>query len=237
VSAGTYVGVEANVGSTDRLVRIVPGILLVGVGLTGLGNVAGTGMIPAGATLVVGGVPVVATATARRPASRLFGLSTDADRLASLPQEHTTVLPARAVPVVMPGSMREYMQQDMQCEGLLECLHGLKELDKESFHALVDSPEPLTVDEVADRIDRERSTAYRSIQRLLQTGLVKKEQINYEQGGYYHVYSPANVDRIADDMQRLLNDWYAQMGQLIQEFRDKYHAAGESEDRQVTAEH
>jgi predicted transcriptional regulator len=23
-------------------------------------------------------------------------------------------------------------------------------------------------------------------------------------------------------MQRLLNDWYAKMGQLIQEFRDKY---------------
>ena len=26
-------------------------------------------------------------------------------------------------------------------------------------------------------------------------------------------------------MQRMLNDWYAQMGQLIQQFRDKY--AGE----------
>jgi predicted transcriptional regulator len=27
-------------------------------------------------------------------------------------------------------------------------------------------------------------------------------------------------------MQRMLNDWYAKMGQLIQEFEDKYQDAG-----------
>jgi predicted transcriptional regulator len=118
--------------------------------------------------------------------------------------------------------MAEYLQKDMECEGLLECIHGLKELDRECFQALVESAEPLTIDEVADRVDRERSTAYRSIQRLLQSGFVQKEQVNYEQGGYYHVYRPTDPDEVADDMQRMLNDWYAKMGQLLQEFRDKY---------------
>ena len=122
----------------------------------------------------------------------------------------------------MAASMSEYLQQDMQCEGLLECIHGLKQLDKECFRALVESEEPLTIDEVADRVDRERSTAYRSIQRLLQSGFIQKEQINYDQGGYYHVYSPTDPSEIANDMQRMLNDWYAKMGQLIQEFEDKY---------------
>lgn len=122
----------------------------------------------------------------------------------------------------MPDSMAEMLRQDMQCEGLLECLHGLKDLDRECFEVLASSDEALTVDEIAERVERERSTAYRSIQRLLQTGLVQKEQINYDQGGYYHVYYPANPDDVADDMQRLLNDWYAQIGTLIQEFRTKY---------------
>ncbi len=122
----------------------------------------------------------------------------------------------------MADSMSEYLQQDMECEGLLECLHGLKQLDKECFRTLVESEEPLTIDEVADRVDRERSTAYRSIQRLLQTGFIQKEQINYDQGGYYHVYYPTDPKQVADDMQRMLNDWYAKMGQLIQEFEDKY---------------
>lgn len=125
----------------------------------------------------------------------------------------------------MANSMSEQLQQDMKCEGLLECIHGLKQLDKECFRAMVESEEALTIDEVADRVDRERSTAYRSIQRLLQSGFIQKEQINYEQGGYYHVYYPTDPTQIANDMQRMLNDWYAKMGQLIQEFEDKYEHA------------
>ncbi|WP_121745021.1 helix-turn-helix domain-containing protein [Natronorubrum halophilum] len=125
----------------------------------------------------------------------------------------------------MANSMAEQLQQDMECEGLLECIHGLKQLDKECFRALVESDEPLTIDGVAERVDRERSTAYRSIQRLLQSGFIQKEQINYDQGGYYHVYYPTDSTQVANDMQRLLNDWYAKMGQLIHEFEDKYERA------------
>ncbi|MFB6155919.1 MAG: helix-turn-helix domain-containing protein [Haloferacaceae archaeon] len=133
----------------------------------------------------------------------------------------------------MSGSMSEYLQQDMECEGLLECLHGLKELDKECYRALTESGEALTVDEIADRVNRERSTAYRSVQRLLQAGFIQKEQVNYEQGGYYHVYRPTDPDEIADDMQRMLNDWYAKIGQLIGEFREKYEG---TEEKQFPAE-
>jgi len=60
------------------------------------------------------------------------------------------------------------------------------------FRVLVESDEPMTIDAVAEAVDRERSTAYRSVQRLLQTGFITKEQINYDQGGYYHVYSPTD---------------------------------------------
>ncbi|MDV7349129.1 MULTISPECIES: helix-turn-helix domain-containing protein [Halorubrum] len=122
----------------------------------------------------------------------------------------------------MPDSMSEQLQRDMECEGLLECFHGLKQLDKDCYQALVSSDEALTIDEVAERVDRERSTAYRAVQRLLKAGFIQKEQINYEQGGYYHVYRPTDPSQIADDMQRMLNDWYAKMGQLIGEFEEKY---------------
>jgi len=120
----------------------------------------------------------------------------------------------------MVDSMAEQLQQDMECEGLLECFHGLKRLDREVFQVLVHTDEPLTVDAIAETVDRERSTAYRAVQRLLQAGFIQKEQVNYDQGGYYHVYKPAS--NVTDDMQRFLNDWYAKMGQLIEEFENKY---------------
>lgn len=122
----------------------------------------------------------------------------------------------------MPDAMAEQLKRDMECEGLLECFHGLKQLDKDVFEALVNSGDAVTVDEVAESVDRERSTAYRAVQRLLSAGLIQKEQVNYDHGGYYHVYKPADPSKIAADMQRMLNDWYAKMGQLIQEFETKY---------------
>lgn len=124
----------------------------------------------------------------------------------------------------MANSMSEMLRQDMQCEGLLECFHDLKEIDKNVFRLLNGTDQPLTVDEIADEIDRERSTAYRSVQRLLQVGFIQKEQVNYDQGGYYHVYRPRDADEITQEMQRMLNDWYAKMGQLIQEFETKYES-------------
>ncbi len=129
----------------------------------------------------------------------------------------------------MAKAMKEYLQQDMACEGLLECFHGLKGLDRKVFEVLADAEQALTVDEIATAVKRERSTAYRSIQRLLGAGILQKEQINYDHGGYYHVYRVADSSDMAQHMQRMLNDWYAQMGQLIQEFEDKYEGAGSIE--------
>lgn len=122
----------------------------------------------------------------------------------------------------MPESMAAMLEQDLECESLLDCFHGLNDLDRRVFRLLVQSDDPLTVDELAEEIDRERTTAYRSLQRLLDAGIVEKNRESFESGSYYDVFSPVAPDEIADDMQRLLNDWYAQIGQLIQEFRTKY---------------
>lgn len=122
----------------------------------------------------------------------------------------------------MNESMGDMLRSDMECEGLLECFHGLKALDKECFRVMTTSAEPLTVDDIAARVDRERSTVYRSVRRLQEAGFVRKEQVNYDDGGYYHVFYPTDADAVAEEMQRMLNDWYAMMGQLIDEFRDKY---------------
>lgn len=122
----------------------------------------------------------------------------------------------------MVDSMAEMLGRDLECESLLDCFHGLNDLDRQVFRLLVESDEPLTVDELAEEIDRERTTAYRSLQRLQEAGIVEKDQRSFKSGSYYHVFSPTDPDEIADDMQRLLNDWYAMMGQLIAEFREKY---------------
>jgi predicted transcriptional regulator len=131
----------------------------------------------------------------------------------------------------MPESMREMLERDLQCESLLDCFHGLSDLDREVFRLLVESEDLVTVDGVAGAVDRERTTAYRSLRRLTEAGVVEKEQRSFESGSYYHVFRPADPEEVADAMQRLLNDWYAQMGSLIGEFREEY---GDRLDRNET---
>jgi predicted transcriptional regulator len=122
----------------------------------------------------------------------------------------------------MGTSVAAELRRDLACEDLLECVHGLIDLDRACFRTLSDADEPLTVDEIADRVDRERSTAYRSIHRLLEAGFLRKEQVNYEQGGYYHVYHPVDPDDVAEEMATLIDQWHHQMSSLVAEFRDEY---------------
>lgn len=115
----------------------------------------------------------------------------------------------------------------MGCERLLDCFHGLKDLDRRVYDVLAESDTAMTVDDIADVVDRERSTAYRSVKRLVDAGVVEREQINYDEGGYYHVFEPRPTDEVADEMQATLNEFYAEMGTLIGEFRDEYDDAAQ----------
>lgn len=122
----------------------------------------------------------------------------------------------------MGNSVAEELRQDLACEDLLECVHGLTALDRECFRVLADADEPLTVDDIAEAVDRERSTAYRAVHRLLEADFVVKEQVNYEHGGYYHVYRPVDPDEVADEMAQLIDQWTEKMTDLVSQFREQY---------------
>lgn len=121
----------------------------------------------------------------------------------------------------MPKSIADYMGKEMECEELLECITGSSDLDKEIYFTVLENGS-LDIDQIAEKVDRERSTAYRSVQRLEENGFLEKEKVSQEGGGYRHLYTTVNPEKIAEEMQNKLNKWYAEMGQLIHEFQKKY---------------
>lgn len=133
----------------------------------------------------------------------------------------------------MPKSMAAYLESDFECEGLLECIHGLSMLDRETFQVLAESDHALSIDDLATRLDRERSTAYRSVQRLRDAGLVQQDQRNYDDGGYYHVYRTGATDEIAVAMQHIINEWYAEVDALITSFRESYDITPRTSERET----
>jgi len=128
----------------------------------------------------------------------------------------------------MPESLIELLDSEVACEGLLDCIYGLNDLDRECFRTLAERDGRMTVDEVATAVDRERSTAYRSVRRLREAGVVRQHQRTFDGGSYCHVYEPVEARELAGEMQRLMTDWYAEMGQLVREFEEKYGDERES---------
>ncbi|AEH39014.1 helix-turn-helix domain-containing protein [Halopiger xanaduensis] len=129
----------------------------------------------------------------------------------------------------MPDPIQTQLQNERQWEDLLDSMLGLNKLDRGVFRLLAESSEPLTVDHIAKIIDKERTTAYRSVKRLEEVGVAVQEQESCPKGGYHHVYRVSDPDEIADELQRMLNRWYAETGQLIQEFRDIHGGDQQSE--------
>lgn len=129
----------------------------------------------------------------------------------------------------MSHSVAEELRRDLDCDDLLECVHGLTELDRACFEVLVAARDRRTIDEIAEEVDRERSTVYRSVHRLLEAGVLEKEQVNYENGGYYHVYRSVDPDTVADQMAELVEQWARKMTDLLGEFREEYGQRGSVE--------
>lgn len=122
----------------------------------------------------------------------------------------------------MTASMTEYLEADLASLDLLECVYGFGERGRAIYRVVATSDEPLTVDAIAEHVDRNRTTAYRGIKRLEAANLVEKHQVNYQHGGYYHVYEAVDVREVTHDMQQILNEWYATVGTLIGEFESVY---------------
>lgn len=129
----------------------------------------------------------------------------------------------------MADPIADHLQRDLRGIDLLDHFYGLNQRDIDILRLLHRTDGGLTVDAIADQLDCERTTAYRAVARLLDADLVTQEQVNYEHGGYYHLYQPRPPQRIAENLQRTLNDWYVQVSRVIQEFEETSPPSWEGE--------
>lgn len=123
-------------------------------------------------------------------------------------------------------SIADNLRADMECEDVLPCLYGLTETDVRVFEILAKQGDGMEIDTIAEIVERDRGTVFRSLKRLRKHGFVSKEQVNYESGGYYHVYHVRNSEAIVREMQESLNQVYANADRLVGQFREKYSTEG-----------
>ncbi|MBO8182262.1 MAG: TrmB family transcriptional regulator [Archaeoglobus sp.] len=105
----------------------------------------------------------------------------------------------------------------LNCDNVLECFYGLNEADIHVFKTLrrLGSAK---IDTLSKSLGKGENSVYKSLQKMMVAGLVMREKKTIDDGGYYYLYRAETPDRLASEMNALLDRWYFRMKQVIQEF-------------------
>ncbi len=99
-------------------------------------------------------------------------------------------------------SINQLTKKGATCSDLLTCLYNLKPADLQVLQAVSQSEEGATLDQLAKRISKDRSSIHRCLAKLLSLNLVNKQTRTLKGGGYYHIYTmqdPLTIKRHAKE--------------------------------------
>ena len=85
--------------------------------------------------------------------------------------------------------------------------------------------EPMTLDEIAKAMDRDRSTTFRSLQKLVSLGLLVKETRTIKDGGYFHVYSAVDRETFKRETERRVKELQKSLDRLLKKFESDMQQA------------
>jgi len=89
---------------------------------------------------------------------------------------------------------------------LLCCAFGLRNSELDVYFSLISGPK--SVEQIAERIGKDRSTVQRVLNKLHSKGLARRDTHKIQRGGYYYEYSAEETDVVRDQILTQLEDWY-----------------------------
>ncbi len=115
----------------------------------------------------------------------------------------------------MASSIPEMLRANYKCDDVAKCILGLKALDLDSYKALL-AHGPITAEKLGELLNRERSTAYRSLQNLISCGLVYRETRSIDVGGYYYEYVAIDPCEMKKMIKSNIDEWHEKMTKIVE---------------------
>jgi predicted transcriptional regulator len=101
------------------------------------------------------------------------------------------------------------------CENAIRCFFDLNNQELHVYRELLEKG-PGTAVEIGKRIERDRSTAYRSVTKLVDNQLVVKKTRNREGGGIFHVYEAVEPEMVQDMLIDAIEEWYRNVRTVVE---------------------
>ncbi|ADC68873.1 transcriptional regulator, TrmB [Methanocaldococcus sp. FS406-22] len=103
-------------------------------------------------------------------------------------------------------------------EDLMRCILGLQEIEIRVYFDLLENGEG-SVLEIAERVNRDRTTVQKALRSLMNCGLVSRKKVT-EKVGYKYIYNAVELDKVSDIIEELLDDWYQNVKKWLNYFRE-----------------
>lgn len=90
---------------------------------------------------------------------------------------------------------------------------------------MISEAKPLTLEELSKKADRDKSTVFRSVQKLVSSRICIKETKTMREGGYYHVYSAVDMETFKAETETRVKDLQESLDRLMKKFEDDMQKA------------
>jgi predicted transcriptional regulator len=123
---------------------------------------------------------------------------------------------------IMPfSSLSTLIDRNCSCEDVFTCLYNLSTSDIQILGILLRSEKkgPLTLDYLGKQVNRDKGTVFRSLQKLVGMGFCTKQTRFLRQGGYYHVYSAADISTIEKNVDERISNIQLSLHRIRRRFR------------------
>ena len=104
-------------------------------------------------------------------------------------------------------------------------LYDLSPLELDLLFFLIKNKKPLTMEELARKADRDKSTIFRSLQKLVGLGICIKDTKTLKEGGYYHAYSAIDMESFRMETEKRVKELHESFDRLLRKFEEDMEKA------------
>lgn len=113
--------------------------------------------------------------------------------------------------------MTKSCDPDLKC--VLKCALNISCLDMDIYLILLKNP-GTDVEFIAEALQKDESTIYKSLRNLMDRGLVKREYRILKSGGYKYLYYPIEFEEFKKIARKALDEWFRNFEAMLESFEE-----------------
>jgi predicted transcriptional regulator len=122
---------------------------------------------------------------------------------------------------VPASSVSSITRMNSSIRDLLTILYDLSPLELELLFILISKNKPVALETLAKELDRDKTTVFRSLQKMVNLRICEKETKTLKEGGWYHVYKAIDVAAFKMETEKRVKEIKESFDRLLKRFESE----------------